>query len=244
MEKRAKIAIANWKMNGDKQLLQQFANIFNQSIFANQVVFALPSVFLADDLAKSLPNLAGQDVSCYQNGAYTGEISAQMLKEAGCQYCIVGHSERRKNHHENEIILLEKIKRLKEKGIIPIYCVGESLEDYEQNQTQKVLNKQLLPLMEQNLIDQSIIIAYEPVWAIGTGKPATAEYAQKIHQIIRELILVNCGSIANQIKIIYGGSVKSENAQNLANYADIDGFLVGGAGLDWIEFRKIAEVCL
>lgn len=243
MEKRLPIVVANWKMNGDDALLAEFVARDFASIAVDSA-FALPTVLLGKEEAKKLPALAAQDVSAHEKGAYTGEIAARMLKEAGCAYCIVGHSERRAYHGEQETVLVEKIKQLKAQGIVPIYCVGESLSAYENGETQAVLEAQLQALFDAQVVDGEIIIAYEPVWAIGTGKAATAEYAQAVHQQIRAKILENCGSIARDIRLLYGGSVKADNARLLAEQADIDGFLVGGASLDADAFAKIIEAFL
>lgn len=234
---RKAVVAANWKMNGDIQLLNEFAPIQwgNDKV---EAIFALPSILLP--WAK-FGQLAGQDVSAFASGAHTGEISATMLKNAGCSYVILGHSERRTDHHEDEALLIEKWKQAKAVGLKIIYCIGESLEEYEQNRTQEALLRQLNPILDTDLIDEETVIAYEPVWAIGTGKTATAEYAQKIHQEIRKIICKKSDTISARLRILYGGSVKADNAKELFSGEDIDGFLVGGASLKADSFKQIIE---
>lgn len=237
---RKAIAAANWKMNGDLSLLKLFADkkLSRETV---EVIFGLPAVFLQQAKKWDLGLLAGEDVSAHEKGAYTGEISAAMLKEVGCDYCIVGHSERRTMHGEDEGILVEKLKQLKAQNIAPIYCLGESEEEYDNQQTKSSIERQLLPILEAGLVDENTVLAYEPVWAIGTGKAATAEYAQQVHAEIRKILSKKCANIADKVRILYGGSVKPENAKELIGQADIDGFLVGGASLVLESFEKIIE---
>lgn len=237
---RKSIAAANWKMNGDLGLIKTFAEakLGNPKV---QTIWGLPAILLPAAKAAGFADLAAEDVSAYEKGAYTGEISAAMLKEAGCTYCIIGHSERRTMHGEDEQILQEKWKQLKAQGIIPVYCLGESEQEYENAQTQAAIERQLLPILEAGLIDEQTVLAYEPVWAIGTGKAATAEYAQAVHAQIRKIIFEKCGNIAEKVRILYGGSVKPDNAAELIANPDIDGFLVGGASLQADAFGKIIE---
>lgn len=231
---------ANWKMNGSFELLQAFAKETWQTAQA-EVVFGLPSIFLHAAQKLGLENLAGEDVSAHESGAFTGETSAQMLKSTGCKYCIIGHSERRLYHHEKEALLLEKWQQLKKVGIKPIYCVGETEAEFSAGKTEEVLTRQLMPMLEAELVDAQTVLAYEPVWAIGTGKTATPEYAQKIHRIIREKMLNKYVNIPTQMRILYGGSVQAANAKLLISEPDIDGFLVGGASLKVDAFKKIIE---
>ncbi|SUO94523.1 triose-phosphate isomerase [Suttonella ornithocola] len=237
---RKPIAAANWKMNGSLALLQAFeqAKLGADSV---QTIWGLPAVFLHQAHAAGLKDLAGEDVSAHEKGAYTGEISAEMLKEAGCRYCIIGHSERREMHGEDETLLQAKWEQLKAQGIIPVYCLGESEAEYDNGETQAAIERQLAPMLDAGLVDENTVIAYEPVWAIGTGKAATPEYAQKVHEQIRQMIAAKCANIADKVRILYGGSVKPENAGELIAKADIDGFLVGGASLQVDAFGKIIE---
>lgn len=237
---RKPIAAANWKMNGDLKLLKTFqdAKLGADSV---QTIWGLPAIFLHQAKAIGLQDLAGEDVSAYEKGAYTGEISASMLKEAGCAYCIIGHSERRTMHGEDEAVLKAKWEQLKAQGIIPVYCIGESEAEYDAQQTTASIDRQLTPMLEAGLVDENTVIAYEPVWAIGTGKAATPEYAQKVHEEIRQMIATKYVNIADKVRILYGGSVKPDNAAELIAKQDIDGFLVGGASLQVDAFGKIIE---
>ncbi len=237
---RKPIAAANWKMNGDLELLNAFATDCRQRSTV-QTIWGLPAVLLHPAKKAGFNDIAGEDVSPHEKGAYTGEISASMLKEAGCTYCIIGHSERRSMHGEDETVLQEKWKQLKAQNIIPVYCIGESEAEYDAGETTKSIERQLLPMLDAGLVDENTVIAYEPVWAIGTGKAATPEYAQEVHQQIRQIIAEKCGKISNSVRVLYGGSVKPDNAAELIEKADIDGFLVGGASLQVDAFEKIIE---
>lgn len=237
---RKPIAAANWKMNGDRALIEAFAWAAPGKAGV-ETIWAVPGTLLHPAHAAGLTELAGEDVSAHENGAYTGEISARMLKEAGCTYCIIGHSERRTMHREDEVVLEEKWHRLKAEGIFPVYCIGESEAEYDEGATEPAIERQIAPMLEAGLIDGATVIAYEPVWAIGTGKAATPDYAQEVHRTIRARIARNCATIGEQVRILYGGSVKPENAGALIAKADIDGFLVGGASLEVEAFASIIE---
>lgn len=240
---RKPMIAANWKMNGGRELIEAFAKA-NWPQGEREVVLALPSVWLDAGKKAGLPGVSAQDVSAHDNGAHTGEISASMLKELGCAYAIIGHSERREAFAEDEALLIEKWKRLKAQGIGVIYCIGESLAEYEAGGREAAIRRQVEPIAAAGLLDEKAVIAYEPIWAIGTGKAATPEYAQSAHEDIRNIINKNCGTLSNQIRVLYGGSVKPDNAKNLAAQSDIDGFLVGGAALDVQSFVKIVEAFL
>ena len=184
----------------------------------------------------------GQDVSKYEKGAYTGEISADMLLDAGAKYCIVGHSERREYHHESDSLINEKAKALLAKGITPIICVGESLEQREKDLTMEYIAYQVCAALSG--IDgtqvRRCIIAYEPIWAIGTGKTATAEQAQEVCEFIRGVIRKLYGArSARAVSILYGGSMNAKNAAELLSMPDIDGGLIGGASLKPADFAAI-----
>lgn len=237
---RKPIAAANWKMNGDLALVKAFIEALPVKNEV-QIIWALPSILLQRAHMLGLQELAGEDVSAYEKGAYTGEISAHMLNEAGCQYCIIGHSERRSMHGENEALLQKKWQQLKKEAILPIYCIGESEAEYDQGATEQAIDRQIIPMLDAGLIDENTVIAYEPVWAIGTGKAATPDYAQNVHHMIREKIAKKYANMAENIRILYGGSVTPENASSLITQTDIDGFLVGGASLKIEAFLKIIE---
>ena len=235
---RKPIAAANWKMNGDFALVEAFAkHAWPQGNV--EKIFGLPAIYLAKAHEMGLAELAGEDVSAHASGAHTGEISATMLKEAGASYAIIGHSERRTDHGETETLLIEKWKQLKAQGLKVIYCIGESLQEYEAGQCESALLRQLNPVLDAGLVDADTVIAYEPVWAIGTGKAATADYAQQVHAKIRALLSERSAAVADKVRILYGGSVKPDNAAELFAGADIDGFLVGGASLQADVFDKI-----
>ncbi|MDO5090935.1 MAG: triose-phosphate isomerase [Cardiobacteriaceae bacterium] len=240
---RKPMVAANWKMNGGRELIAKFAAAQWPEGQA-EVVIAVPSLWLDAGKQAGLPGLSAQDVSAHDNGAHTGEISAQMLKEMGCAYAIIGHSERREAFGEDEALLIEKWKQLKAQGVGVIYCIGESLAEYEAGEREAAIRRQIQPIAEAGLLDEASVIAYEPIWAIGTGKAATPEYAQSAHQDIRKIINKNCGTLAARIRVLYGGSVKPDNAKQLAEQEDIDGFLVGGASLDVQSFVKIVEAFL
>jgi triosephosphate isomerase len=187
--------------------------------------------------------LGAQDVCDEGQGAFTGEVSAAMLKEIGCQYVIVGHSERRNIYRESDEFTARKFAAVKRVGISPILCVGELLDEREQGVTEQVVARQLDAVVQEVGIEglAGAVIAYEPVWAIGTGKTATPEQAQEVHAFIRQRISRQDQTVANEIRILYGGSVKGSNAQELFAKSDIDGGLIGGAALDSEEFLNICK---
>jgi len=183
-----------------------------------------------------------QDVSEHSSGAYTGEVSAAMLKEFGCDYAIVGHSERRQYHDESDRYIAAKAKAALEEQITPIVCVGETLEQRNTGQTLEVVENQLKTVVKMIEADlNKIAIAYEPVWAIGTGKVASPEQAQEVHGSIRGYLGRISQEAAADCRILYGGSVKGDNAPDVLGQADVDGFLVGGASLDAEEFLRICR---
>ena len=244
---RQPLVMGNWKMNGsltaNVQLVSELVSLVDAS--CAQTVLCVPSVYLGQvsDLlqqggAVSKITLGAQDVSVHLNGAYTGEISAAMLADVGCQYVIVGHSERREYHHESSLLVAQKALAVLQSQLAPVICVGETLEQKESERTLAIIGEQLSAV--RNVIgDRGLarsVIAYEPVWAIGTGLTATPAQAQAVHQFIREQL----GDIAEDVSIIYGGSVKAENAKTLFEQRDIDGALVGGASLNAHEFFGIA----
>lgn len=237
---RKPMVAANWKMNGDQALIDRFAAAHWPQAGV-EIVIATPYVLLGAAKHAGLPGVSAQDVSVHDNGAHTGEISAQMLKTLGCAYAIIGHSERREAFGEDEAVLIAKWQRLKAAGVGVIYCIGESLAEYESGKREEAIRRQIEPVLAAGLFDENSVIAYEPVWAIGTGKAATPEYAQSAHEDIRKIISKNHVRIADQIRVLYGGSVKGENAKSLSQQKDIDGFLVGGASLDVDSFAKIVE---
>ncbi|MFZ6747370.1 triose-phosphate isomerase [Undibacterium sp. Ren11W] len=243
---RRTLIAGNWKMNGslaaNSALLAELkAGMTGQSC---DVLVCAPAVYLAqcaESLAGSAVAWGAQDVSMHVAGAYTGEISAAMLNDFSCKYVILGHSERRAYHHESNELVAQKTLRALASGIFPIVCVGETLEQRELGQTEAVVSAQLQAVLD--VLDDSvlpkIVVAYEPVWAIGTGKTATPQMAQDVHAVLRAQLAARSADAAQKIQILYGGSMKPENAQELLAMADIDGGLIGGAALKSVDFLAI-----
>ncbi len=216
------------------------------SIHQPRVVICPPFTALSE-VAKVIKGssifLGAQNLYSKESGAYTGEIAPSMLLTIGVSYVILGHSERREYFSENDNIVNAKAKLALKTGLLPIVCVGEKLEDREKGLTEKVVGKQLAGSLKELTDDEikKVVIAYEPVWAIGTGKTATPEQAQEVHVFIRSRLRDVYGAVADSISILYGGSVNDENAANLLGRPDIDGALVGGASLKTDQFMKIIE---
>ena len=242
---RKKIVAGNWKMNLNRKAAFQLIETIDSLKFSNnvEVIIAPPSIYLESFLGKVKNfNISSQDVSANDNGAYTGEFSAAMLSSLSLKYSIVGHSERRLYHGETEEMIFNKAKQLLKSNISPIYCCGELLEDRKSENHFKVVASQLQPLLDNLNSDEleKFIIAYEPVWAIGTGLTAKPSDAQDMHSYIRALIKEKfSSSIADQISILYGGSCKPDNAKELFSMVDVDGGLIGGASLDADSFSAI-----
>ncbi len=198
---------------------------------------------VAGQLQGSNVGLGAQNVSEHETGAYTGEVAPAMLRDVGCGYAIVGHSERRTLYAETSEQVAEKMAAALAEGLIPILCVGETLEQRESGSTEQVVAEQLVAAIERNGIAAvgSSVIAYEPVWAIGTGKTATPEQAQDVHRYIRSVLAQHDPSVAEKVQILYGGSVKGDNAAGLFGMPDIDGGLIGGASLKAADFLAIAR---
>ncbi|RLB00583.1 MAG: triose-phosphate isomerase [Deltaproteobacteria bacterium] len=248
MSTRIACIAANWKMYKTVGEAVEFVNQLTgkiDSLEDREVVIAPP--FTALYALKDLVNrpwisLAAQNCYWEEKGAYTGEISPVMLKDVGCSYTIVGHSERRQYFGEKDKDINKKLKALIKIGIKPIFCVGEKLEEREAGRTFEVVKTQMDGGLEGlDPVDiAKVVIAYEPVWAIGTGKTATPEQAQEVHGFIREhLAMLTNKNIANEIRILYGGSVKPNNVDSLMSEPDIDGALVGGASLEVDSFLRI-----
>lgn len=248
---RKNIVAGNWKMNKTlpeaQQLMSQLLNYIQNNLSNCQVMIAPPALYLS--LAKDIfrneeIDVYAQNISEFENGAYTGEISASMLKSMNINGSIVAHSERRQYHNETDQSAAIKIKNLLDKGITPIYCNGEKLEERKSGEYLNIIKQQtetaLFGLSSEEI--KKVIIAYEPVWAIGTGETATAEQAQEVHSFIRNLITEKYGTtIADGISILYGGSVKPNNAKEIFSQPDVDGGLIGGAALNIEDFTKIIE---
>ena len=236
---RKKIIVGNWKMNMTKKETAEFLSFMKERINTQNatVGFAVPYTSLStasEILGGSNIKLAAQNVHFAPRGAYTGEISIEMLKEQGVSYCIVGHSERRTYFNETDESVNKKVKALLEADIVPIVCVGETLEQREQNIHLDVIRTQIKKAIADvdTRFVSNIVIAYEPLWAIGTGKTATSEQAEEICSFIRYTIAECYGlTVANEVQIQYGGSVNETNASELLSMENIDGALVGGASL-------------
>eukprot|EP01055_Gregarina_sp_Pseudo9_P002199 Gregarina_sp_Pseudo_9__2198@NODE_2541_length_961_cov_1126_826464_g2332_i0_p1_GENE_NODE_2541_length_961_cov_1126_826464_g2332_i0NODE_2541_length_961_cov_1126_826464_g2332_i0_p1_ORF_typecomplete_len287_score61_88TIM/PF00121_18/1_8e94CutC/PF03932_14/0_0021NAPRTase/PF04095_16/0_081_NODE_2541_length_961_cov_1126_826464_g2332_i0105863 len=227
----------NWKCNGTKALIAELAQAFNKAdIDPHKVDVAIFPTGVHIGYARSQLNqniiVGCQNVSKTGNGAYTGEVSVDILKDMKIDWTLVGHSERRTLYGEEDAIVGDKVAICEQAGIHPVVCIGETLEERESGKTMDVCKRQLDAVIPKVKTWSKVVIAYEPVWAIGTGKVATKEQAQEVHQHIREYIekKVEKG-VAESIRIVYGGSVNEKNCEELAKMADIDGFLVGGASL-------------
>lgn len=247
---RQPIIAGNWKMNKTTSEAINFVSELKKTVTQSSnvnIIIAPPytALYPLKNISKDTSiNLSSQDLSTKESGAYTGEISFSMIKDCGCNYSIVGHSERRQYHNETSSSCQEKCKVAMNENIIPIYCVGETLEERESDKTLSVIESQLLTgLKDLPLTEKQLIIAYEPVWAIGTGKVATPNQAQDIHQFIRHIISTHIDTnLANNIQIIYGGSVNPKNFQSLIEQPDIDGALVGGACLKTDSFSELITI--
>jgi len=246
------IIAGNWKMNKTfdeaGNFLKEISDFVKGKVIDNiDIIICPPSLYLemTTDFADNKIFIGSQNVSNYEYGAYTGEISAKMLKSIDIDYCIIGHSERRKYFNESNQLINEKLKILQKFGIKPIVCIGETLEERESGITEKVITSQLKGVLKNVTINQDVIIAYEPIWAIGTGKTATPSQAQEIHNLIRKWLLENYSmKIAEDTSILYGGSVNPKNIKELLMKPDIDGGLIGGASLDIVKFKEIIRIAL
>lgn len=245
---RRKLIAGNWKMNGSLAANSVLLEAIKADIGrpACEVVVCVPSPYLAQcqtALVGSSIALGAQDLSSHGSGAYTGEVSAAMLVEFGCKYAIVGHSERRTYHGETDSIVAGKALRALQAGLIPIVCIGESLEQRESGKTAAIVTAQtdaVLAVLSEEQAAQ-IVLAYEPVWAIGTGKTATPEMAQEVHALLRARLAAKNQGAADRVQILYGGSMKAENASELLAMPDIDGGLIGGASLKAKDFLAIVR---
>ena len=240
-----KLIVGNWKMNGSLQTNADLVSDVVQGLPASLncgVGVAVPAVYVAQVQALvqgSGVAVAAQDVSQHEKGAYTGETSASMLQDLGVRYTLVGHSERRQYHGETDAVVAAKAQAALAKGVTPIVCVGETLAEREAGQTEQVVKRQLAAVIHQvgHCISE-LVVAYEPVWAIGTGKTASPEQAQAVHAVLRAQ-LAAATEHAGRVPLLYGGSMNAANAAQLLSQADIDGGLVGGASLKAADFLQI-----
>ncbi len=247
---RKPLVAGNWKLNGSTEMVSALLSGISQrlSTSRNTEVAVCPPFIYLEQARQQLEGgeiaLGAQDCSGQQVGAYTGEVSAEMIREFGCRYIIVGHSERRHIYMESDAMVAAKFDRVRESRMMPILCVGETLEEREEGRTQAVISRQLDAVLDRSGTAgfRDAVIAYEPVWAIGTGKTATPDQAQQVHAFIRGKLAGLDEEIAARIRILYGGSVKPENARSLLQENDIDGGLIGGAALEAEDFAAIVAV--
>jgi triosephosphate isomerase len=249
MERRMRqpLVAGNWKMHGSRvdnaSLVRSLLDLLRPQRLA-EVVVCPPFVYLweASRLLKdSDVQLGAQSVSAEVQGAFTGEVSAAMLRDVGCRYAIVGHSERRHLYGESDALVARKFVAAQAHGLVPLFCVGETLDQRERGRTDEVVVRQIDAVLSVTGVRAfaKAIVAYEPVWAIGTGRNASPDQAQDVHALIRTKLGVLDGTIAKSVRILYGGSVKASNARELFAMPDIDGGLVGGASLKADEFAQI-----
>jgi triosephosphate isomerase len=246
MKQRRPIVIANWKLNGGLDLICASVASFIGKHFNADIAICPPYIYMRDMmtfLQFSELQIGSQNVSRFESGAYTGETSAQMLKEAGCSLCLIGHSERRAMFGETDEGCQIKVRTALSHDLLPVLCIGENQQQREANITEEVLYAQLREgLSGIDLQDKDLCIAYEPIWAIGTGLAATPQIAQDVHQFIRaQLNDIFDADTADGLRILYGGSVNKMNTRELLGQPDVDGLLVGGASLDPGHFLSICE---
>ncbi|RXK33858.1 triose-phosphate isomerase [Arsenophonus endosymbiont of Bemisia tabaci Asia II 3] len=243
------LVMGNWKLNGSTKMVEELiGNLRNElnNVTGCGVAIAPPALYLAQAkqaLTGSKIALGAQDVDVNLSGAFTGDTSAEMLKDIGAKYIIIGHSERRTYHQESDEFIARKFAVLKSQGLTPVFCIGESEEENSAGKTEQICARQIdavLNSLSASAFENSVI-AYEPIWAIGTGKSATPAQAQAVHKFIRDHIAKQDPAIAEQVIIQYGGSVNASNAAELFSQLDIDGALVGGASLKADAFATIVN---
>ncbi|GLX85669.1 triosephosphate isomerase [Thalassotalea loyana] len=244
---RPTIVAANWKLNGDLALVSNMSKALSEVELAENVQVILCPSMMHIGVLTTVKNdnfaVGAQNASEQLKGAFTGETSVEMLKEFGVEYVILGHSERRSIYHESSHLVAQKVATALKAGVTPILCIGESEDERASNQTETVLASQLQPVIDEVGIKAfaNIVVAYEPVWAIGTGKTASPEMAQETHAFIRKFLSELNADVAQQIALLYGGSVNATNSEELFAQADIDGGLIGGASLKVDEFKVICS---
>lgn len=240
---RKPMVAGNWKLNGNRASSAALVDaLMSADIAGVDVLICPPLVYLAELIARASVGGLGfgsQDVDLHAEGAFTGEISAAMLRDVGATACIVGHSERRQYHAESSRLVADKTRVVAAAGLQPIVCVGETLEEREAGRTEWVLQQQIAPLLEDLDGLEGMVLAYEPVWAIGTGKTASAAQAQEVHAWLRSEFRAVNAKMADSLVILYGGSVKPSNAADIFAQRDIDGGLIGGASLVAADFLAI-----
>ncbi len=244
---RRPLVAGNWKMNGSIESVRELLEGLKAGageVNNAEMAVCPPAVFIPQvqqQLSGSVIAWGGQDLSVEASGAFTGEIAASMLSDFACKYVIVGHSERRTYHGESDALVAKKYAAARAAGLVPILCIGETLEEREQGITEDVCARQLNAVIELEGVEALAdgVVAYEPVWAIGTGKTASPEQAQDVHAFIRSRVAEKSGEVAEGLRILYGGSMKPDNAKELLGKPDIDGGLIGGASLKAADFLGI-----
>jgi len=248
MAERRKLVAGNWKMNGLRAALPEVRAMVDGARSLDRVDLAVcPPATLAALVGEALRGspvaLGGQDCHHKAAGAHTGEISAEMWADLGARFVIVGHSERRQFHGETEAIVAAKAVAACRAGLSPIICIGESLQERDAGETLSVVARQLAGSVPDDAARPDTVIAYEPVWAIGTGRTPTLAQVEEVHQAIGRALDARFGAAGRQIRVLYGGSVKPDNAASLLAVAGVDGALVGGASLKAVDFLAIAQAC-
>ena len=247
---RRPFVAGNWKMNGLRSQVESLIAeiVEGASLLSNvDVVVCPPSILISQVIKKIVDTdveLGGQNIAAYQRGAFTGEVSGEMLRDQGCRFVIVGHSERRLLFGESDTVVGEKTALAQSSDLRPIVCVGETLKERETGQAMEVINRQIRTVIDVAGIEvfPDGLVAYEPVWAIGTGKTAKPNQAQEIHSFIRNILEQEKSGVGIETSILYGGSVNTDNASELFTEEDIDGGLIGGASLKADDFLSICEV--
>jgi triosephosphate isomerase len=239
--KAVRLFVANWKMNMTRASARAYSERLSQRIGASRRIpeLVLAPPFTALEAARDTEgrwSLCGQNVAAEREGAFTGEVSAGMLAEAGCRYAIVGHSERRRLFGEDSSVLASKLARVREASLVPVYCLGETQPEREAGREEEVLARQVETLAGDPA-DRPLVVAYEPVWAIGTGRAATSSDARRARETIEGLLVV---AGRREVRVLYGGSVTAKNSEELLEGSGMDGFLIGGASLDADEFAAIS----
>lgn len=247
---RQRIVAGNWKLHGDRVFASALLDevVHGHPAGVHLAIFP-PMPYLGELSEKYVPlglEFGSQDVDANEQGAYTGEVSARMLLDVGCRYALVGHSERRHFHAETSELVAKKFFAAKRAGLVPLLCIGETLHQREAGQTEWAIERQLAPILAAGGVDafENVVLAYEPVWAIGTGRNATPAQAQDVHAFIRGELRALDANIAGSLPILYGGSVKPANAAELFSQPDVDGGLIGGASLVAQDFLAIAAAAV
>ncbi len=246
---RRTLIAGNWKMNGSLESIGELMDGIKAGLAEvtnADMVVCPPAIYLMkvkSHIGDAAIGLGSQNICDQESGAFTGELAPAMLKEAGCKYAIIGHSERRSLYGESDDLVARRFAMAVTSGVTPILCIGETLEERESGVTEQVVSRQLDAVIDTQGIDaiSQCVIAYEPVWAIGTGKTASPEQAQAVHAFIRSKLAALSADVANKVQILYGGSMNAANAADLLSQPDIDGGLIGGASLKAADFLAIGK---